>query len=536
VAGAGSGSGPELDELVHALDGEDPDRFERAVDGLAAAIGRADPDPATATALDALGRLRRRRRFPAALRVAEAAIRAGSENPSVSRHYAQALIEEGLPSAALAILDPLRQHPGSEAAEIDGLIGRAHKQRYVQSPSGASAERDLRGAIGAYLGRYLADRQENLWHGINAVAMLARAERDGRAAARDPDWRALADELLATIGARAEDDGARPWDAAIAAEAHVARGDFRSAAGWLASFAGQAEDDAFAFAATLRQLREVWQIDEAVTVQRALIDLLEARLLRAGGGRLDVDATRRAEQLDDAAEYLEAVLGEDEYKTIQWYRAGLEAARSVVRINLAMGITVGTGFVLPGGALHPSWAGRSVVLTNFHVANRGAVQPGRAAADLRVVFEDNGVEVGIREILWESPAVAVGTNPPASLDAAVLVLEPDSLPAPSYQLAPGPPAVGKRVYVIGYPRGQALAFSLQDNKTLAVAASVIHYRAPTRPGSSGSPVFDEAWRVVGLHHGGAPSLACLDNPDATYAANEGMLLSAIRQLVATQLA
>jgi len=173
-----------------------------------------------------------------------------------------------------------------------------------------------------------------------------------------------------------------------------------------------------------------------------------------------------------------------------------------------------------------------VVVTNFHVANRGAVQPGRRHTDLRVVFEDNGVEVPIAEILWESPAVAVGTNPPATLDVAILVLEPGPLPAPSYQLCEGPPpAIGQRVYVIGYPRGQALAFSLQDNKTLGATAALIHYRAPTRPGSSGSPVFDEQWRLVGLHHGGALSLARLDDPDATYPANEGMLLSAVREHV-----
>ena len=31
----------------------------------------------------------------------------------------------------------------------------------------------------------------------------------------------------------------------------------------------------------------------------------------------------------------------------------------------------------------------------------------------------------------------------------------------------------------------------------------LHYRAPTQPGNSGSPVFDtKTWKVVGLHHAG----------------------------------
>jgi len=40
---------------------------------------------------------------------------------------------------------------------------------------------------------------------------------------------------------------------------------------------------------------------------------------------------------------------------------------------------------------------------------------------------------------------------------------------------------------------------------------------------------------VGIHHGGAPSLARLDDPNARYAANEGMLVTAIRQQVAAQI-
>ncbi len=279
----------------------------------------------------------------------------------------------------------------------------------------------------------------------------------------------------------------------------------------------------------------MWQIDEQDPPQRALVALLEARLLRANGGKLDVDAAARAHQLDDDAEYLEAVFGEDEYKTIQWYRAGLEAAKSVARIVGPLAKTVGTGFVLPGEALHPAWAGRLVVLTNFHVANRLAVHPGRAPADLRVQFEDDEEAFPIEKILWESPFVAPGTNPPGSFDTTVLLLHSEvPPPAPSYQLSTGPtPGVDERVYVIGYPLGQALAFSLHDNKVLGSSAALIHYRAPTRPGSSGSPVFDEEWRLIGLHHAGAPNLARLDQPDTTYAANEGLLLGAIGRHLGT---
>jgi V8-like Glu-specific endopeptidase len=170
-----------------------------------------------------------------------------------------------------------------------------------------------------------------------------------------------------------------------------------------------------------------------------------------------------------------------------------------------------------------------VVVTNFHVASRKAVRR------LRVVFEDNGQEIPIKDVLWESADDTVGRYPPRSLDVAILRLAHEPVPPPSYEMSPEIPEVGDRVYVIGYPLGQALAFSLQDNKLVGALDPLIHYRAPTRPGSSGSPVFDGEWRLVGIHHGGRIDLARLDDPAATYDANEGILISAIRARVMAEI-
>jgi S1-C subfamily serine protease len=455
------------------------------------------------------------------LRVAEGAFRAGAESAPVSRRYAQALIEEGLLESALAVLGAV-PNPGAEAGEIDGLIGRAYKQRYIDSPTSPGAERSLARAIDAYLRRYEMAPDANLWHGINAVALLARAARDGRPTEGLPNWKEMARRILAAIG---PPESAGFWDLGIGAEAHVAMGDHSGAAPWMAAYTGHEKANAFALAGTRRQLREVWRMDEGDREQRVLLELLEARLLASEGGGFEVDATARAGHIDDDDSHLQAVFGQDEYKTIIWYKAGLEAAKSVVRIVRPMGDTVGTGFVVPGELLHDSWKDQSVVVTNYHVASRKAVRR------LRVVFEDNGQEIPIKDVLWESADDTVGRHPPRSLDVAILQLAFEPVPPPSYDMSPDTPEVGDRVYVIGYPRGQALAFSLQDNKLLGALDPLIHYRAPTRPGSSGSPVFDGEWRLVGIHHGGRTDMARLDDPAATYDANEGMLLSAIRERV-----
>jgi V8-like Glu-specific endopeptidase len=57
--------------------------------------------------------------------------------------------------------------------------------------------------------------------------------------------------------------------------------------------------------------------------------------------------------------------------------------------------------------------------------------------------------------------------------------------------------------------------------------SLLHYRTPTDPGSSGSPVFNSEWEVIALHHSGSSKTPRLHG-GGFYEANEGIALSAIR--------
>jgi V8-like Glu-specific endopeptidase len=81
--------------------------------------------------------------------------------------------------------------------------------------------------------------------------------------------------------------------------------------------------------------------------------------------------------------------------------------------------------------------------------------------------------------------------------------------------------------VIGYPLGGGLSVSLQDSYWLDTNGKVLHYRTPTEPGSSGSPVFDEKfWSLIALHHAGDTNLPRLKG-SGTYEANEGIAIKAI---------
>ncbi len=63
-----------------------------------------------------------------------------------------------------------------------------------------------------------------------------------------------------------------------------------------------------------------------------------------------------------------------------------------------------------------------------------------------------------------------------------------------------PPKLLDRVYIIQHPRGEAKKIGMIHNVVTDVTDDVLQYRTDTDAGSSGSPVFNEQWQVVGLHH------------------------------------
>ena len=90
---------------------------------------------------------------------------------------------------------------------------------------------------------------------------------------------------------------------------------------------------------------------------------------------------------------------------------------------------------------------------------------------------------------------------------------------------------------IGHPKGGSLSFSLHDNLLLDHEKPKIHYRSPTEGGSSGSPVFNDKWDLIGLHHLGGNFIKMLNGKNGHYEANEGIwiqsVISDIKKQVAT---
>lgn len=551
-----------VDRLRGAVAAYDRPGAEALCAELVERLGRSSapyPEDAAATVL---GILRRKRFFGLMQDVAEGLVAGGQRAFRVRRQYAQAMIDQGLLSPAISVLEQLvgETPDGSrENLESRGLLGRAYKQRYVglQNPDTPQARDALNRAVRWY-GQVYREDPRRAWHGINAVALLARAARDGVPieGVDDPaaTSRGIASRLKGELTRRWDRGDGTLWDAATAAEAAVALDRADEALSWTVRYVEDPRSDAFELASTLRQLTEVWQLRPSSEPGGSLLPLLRGELLRREGGELDLPAGESlGEQggslADRDREQLEKVLGTTRYQSIGFLLDAVARARAVARIETPQAEGYGTGFLVRGSDLHPSLGEEVVAVTNAHVVSddpreRDALHPSDATVAFR--FPDSGsgqVELAVTGSVWSSPSWL--------LDAHVLRVEappslPDPMPLSTHLPTMGPGEDEQRIYVIGHPRGGALSVSLQDNLLLDHEGPPggrppnpevrrIHYRSPTDPGSSGSPVFNRMWKLVGLHHAGARAMPRLNGRPGTYPANEGIWIESIREALAKTL-
>lgn len=61
-------------------------------------------------------------------------------------------------------------------------------------------------------------------------------------------------------------------------------------------------------------------------------------------------------------------------------------------------------------------------------------------------------------------------------------------------------AVDQRLNIIQHPRTRYKEVCLHDNRITEIFANAIHYTTDTEGGSSGSPVFDNKWELLAIHH------------------------------------
>jgi hypothetical protein len=82
-----------------------------------------------------------------------------------------------------------------------------------------------------------------------------------------------------------------------------------------------------------------------------------------------------------------------------------------------------------------------------------------------------------------------------------------------------------RVTIIQHPGGHYKKISLQNNFVAYADRQVVQYTTSTMPGSSGSPVFNDDFRVVAIHHSGG--MIVEPATQRRYLRNEGISMVSI---------
>ena len=454
-------------------------------------------------------------------------------SPTIVRRYAQILMERGRFDDALTQLNTLSEIKGLRAVElyeVVGHIGRLYKDQFMVSLTAKNPnETYLKHSIDAYLKSYHSDPEHNLWHGINAVAMLSLAKRIGLEHARLGDPNALAKDIVESVNILVETQKATPYDLATAAEALVALGDYWKAIEYLKLYMPGAT--VFALGSTLRQFEQIWGLGKQPPPAPQLLDLLRAEQMRKTNGIVHLQRTDLDRDLHSGAIKLEAVFGADRFETLDNYRKGLARCACVARITRNDGSGGGTGFLLPGRLLSSKLPETFVLITNAHVVSendalrvKGALHPAETVVTFTAMDHiAPSDEFKVEKILFQSP--------PEMLDTVILQLKPQVVPHQAYPIAPVLPVAGSeaQVKVIGHPSGGVLSISV--NRLLDHEAPRIHYRAATEGGSSGSPVFNSSWDLVGLHHSGGDAMPRLKGVSGSYQANEGIWIKSVGEAV-----
>jgi len=211
---------------------------------------------------------------------------------------------------------------------------------------------------------------------------------------------------------------------------------------------------------------------------------------------------------------LEKIIGANNLKSIAWLQRGLEAAKSVCRIVTPGGL--GTGFLIDHGR----------VMTNHHVLSRPEV-----AAKSWIDFNFQEDAFGKLQETFRYRLLGDELQADLDLDCSVVRIGPDNSLPPleswgTLALTAGPPpGVNEHVTIIQHPGGGAKQIALTANQVVNVFEHRLQYTTDTLPGSSGSPVFNDDWKVVALHHAGG-NLVTNERGDRMFA-NEGILMAKI---------
>jgi V8-like Glu-specific endopeptidase len=191
---------------------------------------------------------------------------------------------------------------------------------------------------------------------------------------------------------------------------------------------------------------------------------------------------------------LERIIGGDELLSSGYLARGAHATKAVGRVVIGSNEGYGTGFLIAPRVLMTNNhvlktaadAQRSCVQFNYEERPDGSVRPRR--------FRLAPDELFITSAPLDYTVVAVsGSKEPGATQGVLPLIG-----------ATGKALLGEWLNIVQHPEGQTKRIAIRQNRLSDELPKFLHYEADTNPGSSGSPVLNDQWEVVALHHSGVP--------------------------------
>jgi endonuclease G len=218
-----------------------------------------------------------------------------------------------------------------------------------------------------------------------------------------------------------------------------------------------------------------------------------------------------------AAAVLERIIQTNDLLGIGYLEGGVAAARAVGRISIRdeRGRLRGYG---TGSLVSPE-----LLLTNHHVLTDAGVA---AHSIVEFDYQDgiDGLPLSVQAFGLDPQRFFIADE---TLDFALVAVRADAgtlAPRGFNRLieAEGKAIVGDFVTIIQHPEGGKKQIALRENRIVDMLPDFLHYETDTEPGSSGSPVFNDQWEIVALHHA---SVRAPGNAELGEHLNEGLRVS-----------
>ena len=198
---------------------------------------------------------------------------------------------------------------------------------------------------------------------------------------------------------------------------------------------------------------------------------------------------------------------------VSYLERGVERSRSVVRVVHSNGSS-GSGFLTTDNLL----------VTNHHVL-KTAEATGGAKVQFNYQKTADGTDAAIEEFELD-PASYFKT----SEEDDWTIVKVQGNPQEKWgviELKNIAVREGDHVNIVQHPGGAQKQISISANTVAFVGDGRVQYLTDTLPGSSGSPVFDDTWNVVALHHSGGWLSEPNSSSKTTYLRNEGISIDLV---------